>query len=194
MFIKKLTILIFITIGISSCAIFKRSLRFEIKPTLVVHGNDSTYINELRINRVPSAMYSGELMYSRYGKWDKEVWTKGGGLILVWEKRKLIESQNKLYSIATDGEENWEGMFASVVIFDLKNRDCLTETSEDRNSLLKYFKSAVKNRRRNVEFYDLWHKTRKEHWENDQKAKENTPIVPSKGQSRSNFNSQALRF
>lgn len=166
---KKLTILTFIIIAISSCSISKKSLRFEIRPTLIVNKDSSAYINELRIGRVYSSSYCGELMYTIYGKWDTVVWRKGSGAFLIWEKRKLIKSKNELYSVATLGSEDALGPLGTLVVFDSKGRDCLEETSEDRDSLIKYFSSAVKkhsddyNKGRNKDFYTLLKKMVKEH-------------------------------
>lgn len=137
---------------------------FEIKPILSIRKNDSTYINELRFNAVSSAMYTMKLMYDKYGKWDKEVWLNGVNRpILVWEKRKLIETQNELYSVATNGVESWEEMFASVVVFDSKNRDCFSINYKSKDLLINFFGTGIKNLSSSRTSYNVYRKMIKEH-------------------------------
>ncbi|WP_271407473.1 hypothetical protein [Tenacibaculum soleae] len=187
---KKLTLITFTLFGILSCTssktisengnavgirqktsnpntpyIYKNGYKdFEIKPTLTIRNNDSTYINELRFNAVFSAMYTKKLMYDKYGKWDKEVWPNGAKRpILVWEKRKLIETQDELYSVATNGTESMKEMFASVIVFDSKNRDCLSENYHSKDSLINFFATEIRNLSSNKKFYDVYWKMVKEH-------------------------------
>ena len=104
-------------------------------------------------------------MYDKYGKWDKVLWVDGTFLpILVWEKRKLIESQNELYTVSTNGTESRKEMFASVIVFDSKNRDCLSGNSIEKDLLINFFASEIRNLSSNKNFYDLYSKIKKEHY------------------------------
>jgi len=190
---EKLIILTFIIIGISSCStsktisdnengvenrqktsnpntpyIYKNGFEnFEIKPILTINKKDSTYINELRFNAVFSALYTNKLMYDKYGKWDNEVWPDGATLpVLVWNKRKLIESQNELYSVITNGTESEQEMYASVIVFDSKNRDCLTKTSNVKDSLINYFSDEIRNLGSSKKFYAVYWKMVRKHRRN----------------------------
>lgn len=187
---KKITLLTFILSSILSCSssktisnngnavgirqktsnpntpyIYKNGYKnFEIIPISTISDNDSTYISELRFNAVFSAMYTKKLMYDKYGKWDKEVWPNGANRpILIWEKRKLIESQNDLYSVATNGTESRKEMFASAIVLDSKNRDCLTENYEARDLLIDFFATGIRNLSSDKEFYDVYWSIVKEH-------------------------------
>jgi len=190
---EKLIILTFIIIGISSCStsktisdnengvenrqktsnpntpyIYKNGFEnFEIKPILTINKKDSTYINELRFNAVFSALYTNKLMYDKYGKWDNEVWPDGATLpVLVWNKRKLIESQNELYSVITNGTESEQEMYASVIVFDSKNRDCLTKISNVKDSLINYFSDEIRNLGSSKKFYAVYWKMVRKHRRN----------------------------
>lgn len=180
---KKLTVLVLIIIGILSCSIskkvsYKRNsigikqktsnpntpyiykngyLNFEIIPVLTVREKDSTYINELRFNAVFSAMYTKKLMFDKFGKWDEEIrpnnkWHP----ILVWKKRKLFDNEDKTYSIAAYGVESMEEMYASVIVLDDENQDCLTETSTKKDSLTYYFSNGIINLNSSKKFYEVY--------------------------------------
>ncbi|MCG1037664.1 hypothetical protein [Polaribacter sargassicola] len=137
---------------------------YEIKPILSIKNNDSTYTNELRFNAVNSAMYTKKIMYDKFGKWDKEFWPDGANQpILIWEKRKLIKNQNELYSVATNGKESMKEMFASVIVFDSKNQDCLSEDYKLKDPVVNFFATKIKNLSSNHDFYDVYWKMVKEH-------------------------------
>lgn len=132
---------------------------FEIAPILTIQGNDSTYINELRFNAVFSAMYTKKLMFDKFGKWDKEIRPNNERHpILVWEKIKLFDNKNKVYSIATYGAESMEGIYASVIIFDSKNKDCLTENNSEKDSIISFFPKGIQNLSSNKKFYNIYWK------------------------------------
>jgi hypothetical protein len=132
---------------------------FEIIPVLTVNKKDSTYINELRFNAVFSAMYTKKLMYDKFGKWDKEVWINNDRHpILLWEKRKIFGENGASYTIVTSGTENRKEMYASVIVFDNENHDCLTEKSPKKEFLINYFSNGIKSLSTSKEFYDVYWK------------------------------------
>jgi len=158
-----LTILITIILSCSTSKITSnqgnRNENYEIKPVLTVNGNDSTYINELRFNAVRSAMHTKKLMYDKFGKWDKEIWINNDRHpTLLWEKRKNFGENGGFYSIATSGEESKKEMYASVIVFDNENQDCLTESSPKKEFLINYFSNGIKSLSSNREFYDVYWK------------------------------------
>ncbi|WP_066222032.1 hypothetical protein [Formosa haliotis] len=180
---KILTLLAFISFGVLSCSstqpsfnnehpvgikqktsnpntpyIYKNGFKdYEVKPILTLQDNDSIYVNELRFNAVFSALYTKKLMYDKYGKWDQEVWLQGATRpILVWENRKLLESEDQLYSVATNGTESKAEMFASVIVFDLKNNDCMSDNYQQRDALIHFFASEIWNLNPSEAFYDVY--------------------------------------
>ena len=69
-----------------------------LKQVLTVTNSDSIYINELRFNAVASSMYSGKLMFDKFGKWDKEIsLTRTSKPILIWKNKKLLESKKNFF-------------------------------------------------------------------------------------------------
>ncbi|MDH7446348.1 hypothetical protein [Aquimarina sp. 2201CG14-23] len=131
--------------------------RYEVKPILSIIGKDSAFTNELRFQSVYSAFYTKRTMYDKFGKWDKEVRLKNEiHPILVWEKRSLFDSNNELYTIAANGKESREEIYASVIIFDSKNQDCLTKNSKIRDSLIQYFSNGIKKLKNQKKFYKVY--------------------------------------
>ena len=132
-------------------------LDYKIQPKLTVIENDSTYINELKFNAVFTAMYTKKLMFDNFGKWDKEIRPNNERHpILIWERKKLFENDNTLYSIAASGEETWEEIYASVIVYDNENKDCLSETYTKKDALINYFSDGIKNLKTDNTFYDVY--------------------------------------
>jgi len=132
---------------------------FKIKPVFSIQNNELSHIHELRFYAVYSAMYTKKLMYEKYGKWDEEVWLDGSRTpILIWNNRKLIESSDELYSVAANGTESMDEIFASVIVTDSKDRDALAANYVAKDSLIKYFAYGIKNLSGNDEFYELHRK------------------------------------
>jgi len=140
------------------------SNRMDVNPILSVKADDSTYVNELRFNAVYSAMYTKKVMYDHYGKWDREIWPQEAKHpTLIWENRKLLESQEKLFSVAAYGTESRQELCASVMIFDSENRDCLTEKSETKDALIDFFASGIRDLSTNKRFYKVYWRTVNSH-------------------------------
>ncbi|CAM3663901.1 hypothetical protein FLGE108171_09315 [Flavobacterium gelidilacus] len=148
--------------------IYKNGFKnFEIIKVLSVNNNDSIYLNELRFNAVYSAMYSQKLMYDKYGKWDNEVWVDNDtDLLLIWHNIKLLDSNDELFSVVTGGVESREEIFATVIVFDSDNQDCLTDTSEYKKILMDFFSTEIKNLSSKKDFYDQYFKTAKKYFQN----------------------------
>lgn len=138
--------------------------RMDVNPILSVKADDSTYVNELRFNAVYSAMYTKKVMYDHYGKWDREIWPKEAKHpTLIWENRKLLESQEKFFSVAAYGTESREELCASVMIFDSENRDCLTEESETKDALVDFFATGIRDLSTNERFFKVYWRTVNSH-------------------------------
>lgn len=96
-------------------------------------------------------------MYDKYGKWDKEIWPeKERHPILVWENIQLFDSEKELFSIAANGTESWEEMYASVIVFDSQDNDCFKENSKHKEFLLTFFDLGIRSVNSDKEFYNIY--------------------------------------
>lgn len=97
-------------------------------------------------------------MYDKFGKWTKEIRPNIDDRhpILVWEKVKLFENENKLYTVYTNGDESWEEIYASALVFDENNNDCLSDSHLDKTKVIEYFSNGIKNLNNNDDFYTLY--------------------------------------
>lgn len=140
--------------------IYKNGFKnYEITPSISIVENDTITFNELKFNAVQSAMYTQKLMYDKFGKWDTIIKPKNQlHLIFVWQNVKLFKNNEKTYTVAADGIESWEEMYASVIILNASNQDCLSVDSEIKDSLISYFSYGIKNLNSSVKFYSLYRK------------------------------------
>lgn len=117
-------------------------------------------VNELRFHAVSSAMNTKKVMFERFGKWSKEIKPSAERHpILVWEKVKLFDDDVNLYTVYCDGKENWTEMYASVLIFDAQQRDCLNETKADPSRFIAYFSEGIINVNKDKSFEKVYGKT-----------------------------------
>ncbi|MBS1548361.1 MAG: hypothetical protein JSS94_00665 [Bacteroidetes bacterium] len=131
-------------------------LNFYMEKVPVPQKNDT--LNKLKFNAVYSAMYTQKVMYDKFGKWSKEIrpnneWRHP---ILVWEKVKLFDDENKLYNVYAHGEEEWEEIYASVLVFDENQNDCLKENSPNKNKVTIFFAKGIQNLNSNEDFYKIY--------------------------------------
>jgi hypothetical protein len=140
--------------------IFKNGYKkYEIKQILSITGKDTTYLNELKFNAVFSAMYTQKMMYDKFGKWHSEISSKKQRkLILTWQNIKLFENDSELYTVVAYGIEDRKEIYASVIVFDSKNNDCLSANSDKRALITDYFSKGIQKLNSSEEFYHLWYK------------------------------------
>jgi hypothetical protein len=136
-------------------------LNYTILKIPVIQKKDTTNLNELKFNAVFSAMYTKKVMYDKFGKWTKEVRPNDNDRhpILVWENIKLFDDENKLFSVYANGDENWNEIYASVLVFDESNMDCLNDTSLNRAKIIEYFSNGIKGLNEDQDFYDVYWKS-----------------------------------
>ena len=121
-------------------------LNYNISKIPVIHKNDTLFLNKLKFNAVYSAKYTQKLMYDRFGKWTKEIRPNDEmHPILVWERIKLFENEDQLYSVYAHGEEIRKEIYASVLVFDDKYSDCLRDDSVHKTNIIEYFSEGIKN-------------------------------------------------
>lgn len=130
-------------------------INFNIEKIPVPQKNDT--LNKLKFNAVYSAMYTQKVMYDKFGQWNKEIRPNNEKHpILVWEKVKLFDDENKLFSVYADGEERWEEIYASVLVFDENKNDCLEDNSPYKNKVTNYFAEGIQNLSKNEDFYKIY--------------------------------------
>src|SRR5690606_2652463 len=106
------------------------------------------------------AMYTKKVMYDKFGKWTKEIRPNNERHpILLWENVKLFEDENKLFNVYANGDENWNEMYASVLIYDDQNNDCLQENNLLKEKIVNYFSKGIQNLNNKKEFYDIYWKS-----------------------------------
>lgn len=133
-----------------------------------VVNNDTLVLNELKFECVNNAMYTKKAIYDKFGKWNEEIYPEGKTRpILVWENLTLFPNDLTKFTVAANGLEIFD-IYASVLVFDSENNDLLSETSEYREKLIRYFSDMIKsNDQRERDFYEVYWKTvDPEHWEN----------------------------
>lgn len=140
--------------------IYKNGFKdYVITPSISIVENDTVVFNELKFNAVHSAMYTQKLMYDKFGEWDTILKPKNQRhLIFVWKNVKLFENNEHKFTVAADGKESWEEMYASVIILNSSSKDCLSEDSKIKDSLISYFSNGIKNLNSSGKFYNLYHK------------------------------------
>ncbi|MGR7812710.1 hypothetical protein [Lacinutrix undariae] len=86
-------------------------------------------------------------MFDKFGKWDKVVVNANERHpVLVWENISFFkEDDSRTYSIAASGIETPTEYYTSVIVFNDKNKDCLSPTSNERQFIINYFSKALKN-------------------------------------------------
>lgn len=96
-------------------------------------------------------------MYDKFGKWAKEVWPDNGKHpILGWEKIKLFDEDNQLFTVYTYGEEKWEEIYASVLVYDENGNDCLEENHPSKKKVIDYFAKGIQKLSNKNAFYNIY--------------------------------------
>lgn len=145
-------------------------LNYNILKIPVIQKNDTINLNVLRFNAVFSAMYTKKVMYDRYGKWTKEIRPNNESHpILIWENIKLFENEDRKFTVYANGDENWNEIYASVLVFDNKKLDCFSEDYPDKNRIIDFFSSSIKNLNNKNDFYDTYWKSVNEFDKKEQK-------------------------
>ena len=126
-----------------------------------VVNNDTIFLNEVKYECVYTAMYIKKGMYDRFGKWNQEIYPKGRNHpILLWNNVKLFPNDTTEFIIAANGLENTKTIYASVLVFDKKNRDLLSDESVLKTKLIYYFSDMIKtNNEQKRDFYEIYWKT-----------------------------------
>jgi len=146
----KVIVLIVMLFAFFSCKTNK--LTYSEKPDYTIETvvssieNNAISINELRFYNIKSAMDSKKIMFDKFGKWNKAVVNPNERHpVLVWENISFFKGDSKTYSIAASGIETPTEHYTSVIVFNDKNEDCLSPTSNERQFIINYFSKSLKN-------------------------------------------------
>ena len=186
---KNLTFTLIITFILTSCSSTQKISEKRCKST---SKNDYEYIledkfesivndnkillNEIKYKCVYSSFYTQKGMYDKFGKWNKLIYPKGSHHpILVWNNVKLFPNDTTEFIVAANGLESTKTIYASILVFDKKNNDLLTEHSGYKQKLIEYFSKMIKsNNSKKRDFYEKYWKTvNPEHWEYLKQFKKN---------------------
>jgi hypothetical protein len=142
---------------------------------ITIHNNDSISYSEIRFECINSALSTHNVMYDKFGKWNKEIYpTNRNNPILKWENIDLF-SNGKKYTILTNGLEAKNHTYASVMVFDNNETDVLSSSSEEKEAIKKLFADLIKNQvAEKNDFYEAyWKEVNPEHWKKVKKYLEN---------------------
>ena len=132
---------------------------YKLKSVLRVDQNETAEITELPFNAVESAMYTQKLMFDKFGAWNKEIKQPNyKNPTLIWENIKIFANKDKYYTVAANGVESNEAIYASVMVYNSENNDCLSADNPEKELLIKYFSNEIKKLNNNENFYQLYHK------------------------------------
>ncbi len=130
---------------------------YKIVKQITLNGKDTSFVYTLKFNAVSSAMYTQKIMFDKFGKWTTAVPAGDNrNLILIWENVKLFDDKEELFSVAACGIEGWGEMFASVMVFDSKNNDCLSNNSIYLNEIITLFSNNIQNLNNDDTFYKIY--------------------------------------
>lgn len=130
------------------------SLKYEVHSTQLVTKSDTVYVDEIRFYNPKSALDCMIMMYSNHGKFDSKYDGKYQDNIKqkVWKNLDLF-GDKKQYSIIADGTETMTEYFASLIIFDENQRNCLSKTHPDREKIIVYFLQKMQNLKQHNRIY-----------------------------------------
>lgn len=168
-FLPLITILIFISCTSTKIGTEKRcvsvlkndyrNIREEKFKSVV--KNDTILLNEVKYECVYTSFYIQKGMYDKFGKWNKEIYPNGThDPILVWNNVQIFPNDTTEFTVAANGIESVETIYASVLVFDKHNNDLLAESSIYKTKLIQYFSEMIKsdsNKKR--DFYEIYWKT-----------------------------------
>jgi hypothetical protein len=130
---------------------------YEVLKQLIVNKKDTSTVYTLKFNAVASAMYTQKVLFDKFGKWTTAVQAEDNrNYILIWKNIKLFDDKEELFTVAANGVESREEMFASVMVFDSKNNDCLSENNVYKNEIITLFKNCIHRLNNDNTFYTIY--------------------------------------
>jgi len=155
----KRTITILLLTIMCSCQTSLQKVRtanpeFEVVQVPIVNQNDTIILNELRFYRISSAVNFMQLFYDEYGKWDLVIDGRYQSNVpqLIWKDIKLTDD-HETYTISTCGTETHTKYFASVVVLNKEDIDCLSLEYPKRQIIIDFLVSKMRSLGSSKEFY-----------------------------------------
>jgi hypothetical protein len=137
----------------------KYQQKYSITTFPIVTTKDTTSINEIRFFTIKSCADTHKMMYENYGLWtnklDSEYLTHSFPR-LVWSDLDLF-GDGQLFSVITDGKESKDAYFASLIIVDSDNKDCLHKNYPNREKIIQLLSKKLfeNNFSINQSFYQI---------------------------------------
>lgn len=128
-------------------------------------SNGTLVTNEIRFECVYSMFYTHKVMFDKFGKWDNQLFLERTHPVLIWRNVDLF-ANGKMYTVYTDGLEEWKHIYASIMVTDTTEKDLLAEDSLEKEKLISYFSDMIKTRNENSGFYEIyWKMVDPQNWE-----------------------------
>lgn len=121
-------------------------------------NNKENIYTEVRFECALGPSYIEKRMFEKYGNWTSSIVLRNNyHRVLIWEKVKLFENDDKLYNVAALGHESKKTIYTSVVVSDIDNYDVLKDDSAQRKKIVEYFSNMIKsNNSRDKAFYNYY--------------------------------------
>ena len=134
-----------------------KNAHHEIHETPIIVEKDTFLISELRFYKILSAKDSMKMMYEHHGEWNKRLEGKYQSNIdqLVWENIDLLGNEER-FTVIADGTETESNYFASIMIFDANNTDCLNNSYPQRSELLNAILEKMRQLSSDTSTYKLF--------------------------------------
>lgn len=129
---------------------------------LSIIENDTVLLNEIRYECTNTAFKLSEAIYHEHGKWDEFIVPSNKySPLLVWNNLKLIPGDSTAYTVISSGEEDWNMMYSSLMVFHEGN-DVLGKHPKKTEAIKKYFSELIAEivKTRDDEFYKVYWQTR----------------------------------
>lgn len=128
----------------SGAYLLSNNKNVEIEKVLCINEGDSIYLNELKLHS-SNSFYTGKYMYKKFGHWNRAIKpNEGRSYYLVWENCKLFKDKDELFNVAASGIESMGETYSSVIVYNNKNFDLLSEKSSLRDTLVRVFYYGAK--------------------------------------------------
>jgi hypothetical protein len=131
---------------------------YSIIESKIVSDQDTIIVSELRMYEIKSALDGTRLMFENYGPWNEKSEGKYQTNInqMAWFNVKLFED-DRTYFVISDGTETDVSYFASLIILDSENRNCLSRAHPLRKELVNLMLEKLNKLSNSSDSYDLFH-------------------------------------
>ena len=75
---------------------------------------------------------------------------------MLWENVKLFPTSDDTFDVIAGGVESYQNCFASVMVYDSRNNDCLADNAALKNTVVMYFSDGIRKLKGNQKFYKAY--------------------------------------